>query len=676
MKKTLITIFFILVSANSFADPITDYLFDKDYNFEKIQEYMAEHPVNEEGSLPTVSSFFKNSKGRIQGASFTLDLSVNGEEKKLLITNAHLIEGSDKEINYDTVFYNRTESEIIKINDQDVTVCADQDIAVIDLSRSSGHEKYPSFAKYVYGGKIITKGMNNSPRGYYLMDNYGEAWPYQNQNKKPLFENTYTNEILNFIQMGNMYDLSCNYFPSSPEHYDGNAIFIPINSRIKNFTKTPAPFVQKIFNRVNSLFVHQERVRNGTCRTELSGELKNENRVKTSHFSENLVIPAGIVPGMSGSPLVVNNDLRQDQYEIIGMVSSYNRRMQQSYFISAKHIKACIDKVLNPNDIENKNVKFKYSSKVNSLYRSDEQFIEIPLDSGSAGHFFSGDGAAGNGGDGAAGNGGDGAAGNGGDGAAGNGGDGAAGNGGDGAAGNGGDGAAGNGGDGAAGNGGDGAAGNGGDRNLGTPQSGMIYNGIHVLGFSCLIKSEKVNVFANWEYRSLPKSIKNECSPISIDSDLSLDKLLEAKFDKKKIVNEATSNNNLHSLKLKASISLLKDRRIKVDIKGEYYLKELDDEIGFKDSFIIENSLSQFNPYHEIKITKQNITNFFNKYEGGETLVLDFKELFFINLEQISKTENSVENVLLKNNKPKLYGSLKYKNEAKGSIPVELLWRK
>ena len=43
-------------------------------------------------------------------------------------------------------------------------------------------------------------------------------------------------------------------------------------------------------------------------------------------------------------------------------------------------------------------------------------------------------------------------------------------------------------------------------------------------------------------------------------------------------------------------------------------------------------------------------------------------------IEQIKKSKESIEDILLNNNKAKLYGSLKFKDSKKGSVPVELVW--
>jgi hypothetical protein len=677
--KSLIVYSLILGSSSLFADPITDYMFGHSWNSPSILKYMEKKYIVEKGSLPTVSSRFKNSFGRIQGSSYTVEVIDNGIKKEILLTNAHLLQGDNKKIVFDTISEYETiggdvESKEFLINDSEVDICADQDIAIVDLTRIKSQITVPNFGTYnIQKNKITTHGMNNSPRGYYLMDSYGDSWPESNRNKKPLFKNTQTGEMLNFIQMGNMFDFSCNYFPSSPEHYDGNAIFIPINSRVKSFTVEPSPFVQKIFNNVNSLYVHQQRVKYNTCHVEMSSKLKDDLRVKTSHFSSNLVVPSGIVPGMSGAPLVSNNDLRQSEYEIIGMVSSYNRRMQQSHFISTKNIKKCIHKALSENrDESNDKVEFAYSAELNTLYRKSNNYVEVPLSTGSAGHYFGGDGAAGNGGDGAAGNGGDGAAGNGGNCDTGVAGDGAAGNGGDGAAGNGGNCDTGSAGDGAAGNGGETESDN--TQEI-KPVSGMLFKGEHVLGFNCPVANTSVNLFANWEYKSFVEATNRNCHPIALDSTETLSTLLRKKLNLSKVKKVRAVNNNLHSLKLSAKLTILKTQQIKLNISGSYYLKESDSEIDFRDEIIIDSDLKRFNPYYEIKIKEDNITNFFNSYEGGESLVLDLKELFFINLEQIKKSDSSIDEILLENNKAKLYGSLKYKEASKGSIPVELVWK-
>lgn len=621
MKYKTILFYSLILSSNALlADPLTDYMFGLALDDKKIQNYMAKKNIIENGSLPTVSSRFKQSLGRIKGSSYTVEVIDDGVIKEILLTNAHLLQGEKKQVVFDRINdFGTKESFEFSILDSEVKICGNQDIAVVDLTRIKSLVKIPSFGTYnIQNDQITTYGQNNSPRGYYLMDDYGEAWPYPNQNMKPLFKNDQTGEMLNFIQMGNMFDFSCNYFPSSPEHYDGNAIFIPINSRVKEFTNAPAPFVQKIFNNVNSLYVHQQRVLQNTCRIEMNKKLMEGQRVKTSHFSSNLIVPAGIVPGMSGAPLIANNNLKQSEYKIIGMVSSYNRRMQQSHFISSKNIKKCIQKAIHQDEVSPSSVDFAFSPELNTLYRKSKNYVEIPLSTRSAGHFFGGDGAAGNGGD--------------------------------------------------------GAAGNGGLGPTGKPVSGMLFNGEHVLGFNCPVGKKNVNVFANWEYKNFQESTKIQCTPIGIKSKISLASLLRNKVGRIKIKKIKASNQVMNSLKLKAKISILKDESIKLEISGSYYLKERDKEIGFKDQVIIKQNLGKFNPYYELKITEDNITNFFNDYKGGESLVIDLKELFFINLEQIKASSKSIEQILIQNNRPKLYGSLKFKSSKKGSIPVELVW--
>ena len=139
--------------------------------------------------------------------------------------------------------YDKIEESLkVNIEDQDTFFCAQEDIGLVNLNAYESQIKIIPFGKYdPFKNEIITVGMNNSPRGYYLLNEFalgGRDDPdrivWENENKRPLFFNELTGELLHFYQMGNMYDLSCNYFPSSPETYDGNAIFIPVTTRRKN----------------------------------------------------------------------------------------------------------------------------------------------------------------------------------------------------------------------------------------------------------------------------------------------------------------------------------------------------------------------------------------------------------------------------------------------------------
>ena len=644
--------------SGAFADPHTDYMFDRinKYQFmNQIEKYYSKKYVSEVGSLPSVSSMFDKASGRVHGAGFVIDMSEFSDKlKNVLITNAHLLQGNKKKITLDMVNFDQVEETIdVEIDDKDAYFCADKDIALINLNPYEADVRIRAFGKYdPYKRQMSTIGVNNSPRGYYLMDEFGiggrddeDRLVWKNENKRPLFFNELTGEMLHFYQMGNMFDLSCNYFPSSPETYDGNAIFIPVTTRRKNNFNNPIPFVQKIFNQPNSFYAHMARTKSNECRIDLTGELKAEERVKWSYLTNKLNVPAGIVPGMSGSPLVINEDLRQKFYRIAGMVTTYDRRMQQSHFIDQKHILECVEKMAT-GKTQKDNVEFKYSSEFATFYRSSKNFVEIPNESLNAGSLFGGDGAAGNGGDGAAGNGGDGAAGNGGDCFSG---------------------------DGAAGNGGDGAAGNGGCLfNTTKPiKFGVKYNGEHVLGFRCHINDKNYNILANWEAKELVASEK--CSPIRYVDDILMVNLLKEKL--KKLHKRKAKNNNLHSLKLNARF-LEKRNELVLEIKGEYYLKELDDEISFKKRIVLNEDLKNFNPYKELKIEEDDITNFLNDYEGGETLILDLSELYFVDMNRVYTSKNKkLSEIMMENNIPRIHGSLRYKNNSKGSIPIMLEWK-
>jgi hypothetical protein len=202
----------------------------------------------------------------------------------------------------------------------------------------------------------------------------------------------------------------------------------------------------------------------------------------------------------------------------------------------------------------------------------------------------------------------------------------------------------------------------------------MLFKGEHVLGFNCPTADTSVNLFANWEYKIFEKMTKMNCTPIGLGPEQTLTNLLRHKLGKKKVKKMRASNKTMHSLQLRAKLTILRSESIRLEISGSYFLNEIENEINFKDEVNINPELSTFNPYYELEITKDKITNFFNDYEGGETLVLDVKELFFINLETVKASKKSIEEILLKNNKAKLYGSLRFKDNGKGSIPVELVW--
>ncbi len=640
---------------NAFADPHTDLMFGRisDYEFmNQFENYYSKKYIYEVGSLPSVSSLFEQASGRVHGAGFIVDMSkLHPKLGNVLVTNAHLLQGNKKEITVDKVYYDKIEESLkVNIEDQDTFFCAQEDIGLVNLNAYESQIKIIPFGKYdPFKNEIITVGMNNSPRGYYLLNEFalgGRDDPdrivWENENKRPLFFNELTGELLHFYQMGNMYDLSCNYFPSSPETYDGNAIFIPVTTRRKNNFENPIPFVQKIFNQPNSFYAHMARTQSNECLIEMTGELKKEERVKISYLTEKLSVPAGIVPGMSGSPLLINDNLREKTYRVAGMVTTYDRRMQQSHFIDQEHILECINKMAEGKG-EDRDVEFKYSYKFNTFYRSAKNFVEIPNESLNAGTLFGGDGAAGNGGDGAAGNGGDGAAGNGGDGAAGNGGDGAAGNGGDG----------------------------GKFSNTKSPiLFGVQFKGEHTLGFRCDIEGNRYNIIANWEAKKLVET-KN-CLPIKASENVSLKSLLKQKIGK--LHRKKAKNNNLDNFKLNAQF-IEKEKQLILEIKGQYYLSELDEKISFKKKIVLKDQLESFNPYIELKIEEKDITNFFNDYRGGETLILDLSELYFIDMNRVYKKElEGIKGVLEDNNRPRIHGSLRFKNNSKGSVPIVLEW--
>ena len=104
-------------------------------------------------------------------------------------------------------------------------------------------------------------------------------------------------------------------------------------------------------------------------------------------------------------------------------------------------------------------------------------------------------------------------------------------------------------------------------------------------------------------------------------------------------------------------------------------MSELDEKISFKKKIVLKDQLESFNPYIELKIEEKDITNFFNDYRGGETLILDLSELYFIDMNRVYKKElEGIKGVLEDNNRPRIHGSLRFKNNSKGSVPIVLEW--
>ena len=132
-------------------------------------------------------------------------------------------------------------------------------------------------------------------------------------------------------------------------------------------------------------------------------------------------------------------------------------------------------------------------------------------------------------------------------------------------------------------------------------------------------------------------------------------------------------NNNLHSLSLQAEVKNKNDALI-LKLSGQYYIKEEDEDIKFSVDVKLDESILE-DPYLEIPITKDIITNWFNDYEGGETLVIDIIELFFIDLTRIYDDEEDLLKILKNNSHRRIHGSLRYKENAKGSIPITLEWK-
>ena len=238
-----VPLFFI--STGILADPYTDKFRGKDVSLGEMYKYFEYKPIEERGSLVSVSSYFENTKGRIEGEGFILDVSdLNLPYKQVIMTNAHLLQGADKKFIADFIYRDYLdESKSYDISDDNTYVCADEDIAFTPLD--GRNLKLPSFASYK-SGDFVTEGRNNSPRGYSLKPQvYGTESKFINKNRRPLFENHSTEERLAFYQMGNMFDFSCNFYPSSPELYPGNAIFIPVTQRRQSSFVNPTPFVQK-----------------------------------------------------------------------------------------------------------------------------------------------------------------------------------------------------------------------------------------------------------------------------------------------------------------------------------------------------------------------------------------------------------------------------------------------
>ena len=622
----LLLLLFIIVSSNCYSDPITQCKIlektnENNCSEDAIYSFYEKKHILENGSLPTISSSFEKMKGEVRGHSFGIKILNNSSIKNVLITNAHLLQGKNKSAIFDKIkFRRRKESQKISIRQQDVYYCSNQDIAIVNLDNTKLPEFYKSFGRYDYEEQTLyTKGMNNSPKS----GNWEKAFEVSiNENMKPLFNNILSGEMLNFIQMGNMFDRSCNFYPSSPEFYKGNAIFVPINNRINQIIKDVTPFRQIIFKNLNNLSSIREMIMNGNCSEQPDAKFKDNDFYVTSFASKNIIVPAGIVPGMSGLPLLINDDLLQSKYIIAGMATSYNRNMQSSYFTGAKNIKDCLNDLIN-NKLQNENVEFKFSDQFETLYRESEDFTEIPLIFSN----LSGDGLVANG---------------------------------------------------------------------GTYQktknkilkSGIMYKEKHVVGFNCKFNNEQFNVFANWESRYLFNEKNSNCEPIYINSKkMNLIKLFKLKNKAKILKGVTPKNNNASGLKIKAKISIVKEK-IKFVLDVSYKFLKFNEKISFKETIFIDSKLQNFEPLIKIKLTEDKLKHrrFMKTFKrekyleyvkhAHDELILDVKELFFIDLERVNyNSKLSIVDALKKNNRVKVYGSIKYKDSKIGSIPIEIKWK-
>ncbi|MGI4992988.1 hypothetical protein ACRXCV_10175 [Halobacteriovorax sp. GFR7] len=633
--KTIFTTF-MGISLVTHADPYTEILLGKNVDNTSIYEYYKRHHIHDKESLVVIGSHYKESDMPIAGTGFTLQ----SEDQKFIITNSHLIDGENKFFIY--------RGKLYPIEEKKTLSCANHDIAVIEVNE----EVQETFG--VYNSKVnslYTHGMNNSPRSIRKNEFIFEESKSKNYNNRPLFENSRTGETLSYVQIGNMYDLSCNFYPSSPEPYKGNALFVPISEAIKAITIGPIPYKQNHHNRIGTMNSIMELISHNKCTINLDSKEKDHEKSRQSFISRSIITPSSIVPGMSGSPLLQNNDLNQSKYEIVGIATSYDRIMQKSIFASHSNIKNCLNSYIQGRRGHLDNVQFKYSKKYQSTYRqkSTQSIIEeIPSSHGKANgdltdskikelydlylakkkeidinndnklnvktieviKNFKNDNKdqtiirGGNG------------------------------------------------------------YGNGGGpistssldfrERINIP-TGIAINGDLVIGFKCqgqVSKNDHDYIFANWEGLSYSES--NQCEEIKTTDSIDLVSLLKRRLKSNK---SNKDKNTEETFSIRSSLKIRKNE-VLLTINGKYHKKK------FRKTIKINRELQNFNPRLEIELDKQY------------SIIADIKELFFTDMLSISKRSRNqqLSDAIQRDSKVRVLYSLKKSDSTRGSIPLINTW--
>ncbi len=637
MKYKILFIYTLGLSFFVNADPYTDILLGKNVDSYKINEYYKKHYIEDKESLVVIGSHYKESEMPIAGTGFTIE----SDNRKFIITNSHLVDGDNKFYVY--------RGELFPVQEDNTLSCANDDVAVVEVNNNIKE----IFGRYDrHKNSLYTHGKNNSPRGQQKSEfHFGENREI-NYNNRPLFENSLSGETLSYVQIGNMYDLSCNFYPSSPEHYKGNALFVPISEAIKSITTEAIPYKQNHHNQIGMMNSIMDLITHNECRINLDSKVKEHEKSRQSFLSKAIITPSSIVPGMSGSPLLQNNNLTQSKYQIAGIATSYDRIMQRSIFTSHSNIKSCIKNYLNGKRGHLDSVRFKYSTKYQSTYRQKNQdrlIEEIPNTHGKANgdltdtkikelydlylekkqkdlnidqdnrsniqtiemlKEFKGkfkDNIIIRGGNG---------------------------------------------------------YGNGGGplvynslefRERIIIPTGLSIAGNLVIGFRCKNSHEKSDdnyIFANWE--GLAYSEIAKCKEIYSNDKVDLIKIL-----RKKIRNfKSNKDQNTEETFSIRSVIKLKNDKIILTISGKNHNKK------FKESVVIDNDIEKFVPRIEIILDEDN------------TIIADIKELFFTDMLNVSRTSKnqSIEDALLRHNKARVFYSVKKKNSNKGSIPLINSW--
>ncbi|MFG1487192.1 hypothetical protein ABMA77_14010 [Halobacteriovorax sp. RZ-1] len=618
------------------ADPYTKILLGKDVDNLSIYKYYKRHHIQDKESLVVIGSHYIDSDMPIAGTGFT----VQSEGQKFIITNSHLVDGDNKFFIY--------RGELHPIEENKTLSCANHDIAIIEVNNTIQE----TFG--IYNSKnnsLYTHGMNNSPRSLIKDEfTFGEK-KSTNYNNRPLFENLKTGETLSYVQIGNMYDLSCNFYPSSPEPYKGNALFVPISEAIKAITTEPIPYKQNHHNQIGTMNSIMDLISHNKCTINLDSKEKDHEKSRQSFISRSIITPSSIVPGMSGSPLLQNNDLNQSKYEIVGIATSYDRIMQKSIFSSHSNIKECLNNYIQGKRGHLDNVRFKYSKDYQSTYRqkSSQNLIEeIPNSHGKANgdltdsqikelydlyltkkeikidndnkfnlktieviRSFKNDSKdqtiirGGNG------------------------------------------------------------YGNGGGpittssinfrERINIP-TGMAINKKLVIGFKCKGQADKKAhdyIFANWE--GLSYSEINQCEEIDKNDSIDLISLLKKRLKSSKSSNK--TENTEETFSIRSSLKIKKDT-ILLTIKGKYLKNK------FRKTVKINNALQDFSPRLEIRLDDQY------------SIIADIKELFFTDMLSISRRSRNqrLADAIHRDSKARVFYSLKKSDSTKGSIPLINTW--